>query len=65
MVHILMHEIRHWAQIATVLRLNGLTDEFHDFLFSPVMGGEFRREPRQIVCAQLRPNSDSTNEVWR
>jgi uncharacterized damage-inducible protein DinB len=43
-IHILMHEIRHWAQIATLLRLNGLTAEFHDFLFSPVLGGEFRRE---------------------
>jgi len=43
-VHVLMHEIRHWAQIATLLRLNGLAGEFHDFLFSPVMGGEFRRE---------------------
>jgi uncharacterized damage-inducible protein DinB len=42
-VHILTHEIRHWAQIATVLRLNGLVDQPHDFLFSPVMGGEFRR----------------------
>ena len=36
-VHVLMHESRHWAQIATLLRLNGLTGEFHDFLFSPVM----------------------------
>jgi len=43
-IHILMHEIRHWAQIATLLRLQGLTDEFHDFLFSPVLGGEYRRE---------------------
>jgi uncharacterized damage-inducible protein DinB len=43
-IHILMHEIRHWAQIATLFRLNGLACEFHDFLFSPVMGGEFRRE---------------------
>jgi len=42
--HILMHEIRHWAQIATLLRLNGLKVGFHDFLFSPVMGGELRRE---------------------
>lgn len=41
-VHILMHEIRHWAQIATLLRLNGVPVEFHDFLFSPVLGGEFR-----------------------
>jgi uncharacterized damage-inducible protein DinB len=45
-VHILMHKIRHWAQIGTLFRLNGLTGEFHDFLFSPVWGGEFRREQR-------------------
>jgi len=50
-VHILMHEIRHWAQIATVLRLSGLTGEFHDFLFSPVMGGEFRREQDKASSA--------------
>ena len=43
-VHVLMHEIRHWAQISTVLRLNGFPCDFQDFLFSPVMGGEFRRE---------------------
>jgi uncharacterized damage-inducible protein DinB len=43
-VHVVLHEIRHWAQIATLLRLNGLSGEFHDFLFSPVMGGERRRE---------------------
>jgi uncharacterized damage-inducible protein DinB len=35
-IHILMHEIRHWAQIATLLRLHGFVGEFHDFLFSPV-----------------------------
>ena len=35
--HVLLHEIRHWAQIATLLRLNGIKDDFHDFLFSPVM----------------------------
>ena len=45
--HILMHEIRHWAQISTLLRLNGLKGEFHDFLASPVMGGESRREPQK------------------
>ena len=39
-VHVLVHEIRHWAQIATLLRLNGVTGEFHDFLFSPAMGGD-------------------------
>ncbi|MDQ6706940.1 MAG: DinB family protein [Acidobacteriota bacterium] len=43
--HVLLHEIRHWAQIATILRLDGLKDDFHDFLFSPVMGGELRRSP--------------------
>jgi uncharacterized damage-inducible protein DinB len=41
-IHILMHEIRHWAQIATCLRLNGLVGPFHDFLFSPVLGDAFR-----------------------
>ncbi len=40
--HVLVHEVRHWAQIATLFRLNGLTGEFHDFLFSPTMGGEHR-----------------------
>jgi uncharacterized damage-inducible protein DinB len=40
---VLLHEIRHWAQIATLLRLNGLKDELHDFIFSPVLGGEIRR----------------------
>lgn len=40
--HVLMHEIRHWAQISTLLRLNGMTGAFHDFLFSPVLGGESR-----------------------
>jgi len=37
--HILLHEVRHWAQVATILRLNGITGNFPDFLFSPVMGG--------------------------
>ena len=40
-MHVLMHEIRHWAQIATMFRMNGYAVEFHDFLFSPVLGGEF------------------------
>ena len=35
--HVLMHEIRDWAQIGTLLRLQGLVGEFHDFLFSPAM----------------------------
>ena len=41
--HVSMHEIRHWAQIATLCRLNGLQVDMHDFLFSPVMG-ELKRE---------------------
>ena len=36
--HTVLHEIRHWAQIATMLRFEGVTDGFHDFLFSPVLG---------------------------
>ena len=47
-VHALMHESRHWAQIATVVRLNGYKGEFHDFLFSPVLGGEIRREEARV-----------------
>jgi uncharacterized damage-inducible protein DinB len=43
-VHVLMHEIRHWAQIGTMLRLNGVSGGFHDFLFSPALGGEFRSQ---------------------
>ncbi len=42
-IHVLMHEIRHWPQIATLLRLNGIVADFRDFLFSPVMSGEVRR----------------------
>jgi uncharacterized damage-inducible protein DinB len=34
--HVLMHEVRHWAQISTILRLHGHPTGFHDFLFSPV-----------------------------
>jgi uncharacterized damage-inducible protein DinB len=43
-VHVLMHEIRHWAQIATLLRMSGRKGEFHDFLFCPVFGSEPGRE---------------------
>jgi len=46
-VHVVMHEIRHWAQIATVFRFNGLPCELHDFLFSPAMGGEFQQLPEK------------------
>jgi uncharacterized damage-inducible protein DinB len=43
-IHVLLHEVRHWAQIATLFRLNGLKLDSQDFLFSPVLGGEFRRQ---------------------
>ncbi len=36
-LHVVLHEIRHWAQVATLLRLQGLTHELSDFLFSPVL----------------------------
>jgi uncharacterized damage-inducible protein DinB len=35
-LHVAMHEIRHWAQIQTLLRLSGVTAGFQDLLFSPV-----------------------------
>ena len=41
-MHVLLHEIRHWAQIATICRLNGLVVEWQDFLGSPVWGGAFQ-----------------------
>ncbi len=37
--HILLHEIRHWAQIATMVRIAGHPGPSVDLLFSPVMGG--------------------------
>jgi uncharacterized damage-inducible protein DinB len=43
MTHVLMHEIRHWAQIATRFRQSGLKVDFHDFLFCPAMGDVFAR----------------------
>ena len=41
--HVLTHEIRHWAQIATMMRLNGHKVEWQDFLLSPVLGGGVER----------------------
>ena len=40
--HVLIHEIRHWAQIGTLLRLSGFPAELHDFLFAPVLGEEIK-----------------------
>jgi uncharacterized damage-inducible protein DinB len=42
--HVLLHEIRHWAQIGAMLRMAGYKGDFHDFLFCPAMGGIVRRE---------------------
>ncbi len=53
LIHTLIHEIRHWAQLATLLRLEGAGPGLQDFLVSPVMGGEFRRR------ATLRPGTES------
>ena len=36
-VQAVTHEMRHWAQIATLLRLEGRKTGVHDFLFSPVL----------------------------
>ena len=37
-LHVLTHEIRHWAQVTTLLRLQGWIGERQDLLFSPVLG---------------------------
>ena len=37
-LHVLTHEIRHWAQVTTLLRLQGWNGERQDLLFSPVLG---------------------------
>jgi uncharacterized damage-inducible protein DinB len=37
-LHVLIHEIRHWAQVATLLRLQGWVPERLDLLLSPVLG---------------------------
>src|SRR5688572_14415842 len=39
--HTLMHEIRHWAQLATVCRMSGHAADAQDLLASPLWGGEF------------------------
>ncbi|MBI1763878.1 MAG: hypothetical protein HYR56_20835 [Acidobacteria bacterium] len=42
--HILIHEIRHWAQVAIIIRQNGLTPPGdHDLVFSPSFGPLARR----------------------
>jgi uncharacterized damage-inducible protein DinB len=41
-LHVLTHEIRHWAQVATLLRLQGWKGDPQDLLFSPVLGDPIR-----------------------
>ena len=37
-VHTMLHSVRHWAQLATVLRQNGLKQDWqHDFILSGVI----------------------------
>lgn len=36
-LHVLTHEIRHWAQVGTLLRLQGLKGRLQDLLVSPVL----------------------------
>jgi hypothetical protein len=38
-----MHEIRHWAQLATICRMNGYRADADDLLICPLLGGEFNR----------------------
>ncbi len=44
-VQALMHEIRHWAQVTTFLRLSGHKPGSRDFLVSPVYEGPQARLP--------------------
>ena len=39
--HTLMHEVRHWAQLATICRMSGHRPNADDLLASPLWGGEF------------------------
>jgi uncharacterized damage-inducible protein DinB len=42
--HILIHEIRHWAQIASIVRQNDLAPPGeHDLVFSPAFGPLLQR----------------------
>ena len=41
--HVVTHQIRHWAQVATLLRMHGIAVGFHDFLACPVFGGSWKK----------------------
>jgi uncharacterized damage-inducible protein DinB len=46
-VNVLTHETRHWAQVATLLRLEGFMGEPQGLLFSPVPGDPVQMSRRQ------------------
>ncbi len=53
-LHILAHEMKHWAQIAALLRREGLTGDFHDALFGPdpgstLMPGPAAHRPPEVI----------------
>ena len=61
-MHVLIHEVRHWAQIATLCRLNGLVVEWQDFLGAPSwaarssrpeLSGHGRSIPRHCLVESL------------
>lgn len=42
-IHLMLHETRHWGQVATLLRIAGFSDKtLHDLIASPVMGGAWK-----------------------
>jgi uncharacterized damage-inducible protein DinB len=45
LLHVLTHEIRHWAQVATLIRVHGWRLPDQDLLFSPVFGDPIRLGP--------------------
>ena len=51
-LHVVTHEIRHWAQVATLLRMHGFASGFHDFLMSPVYGGTWEKAARGEVRSE-------------
>ena len=38
LVHVATHEIRHWAQVGTLLRTQGWKVPAQDLLFAPIYG---------------------------
>ena len=53
--HTLMHEFRHWAQLATVCRMSGYAADAHDLLASPLWGGSSSRTSIVALPNRKRP----------